>query len=144
MLYTKKDRLTLLIGSFAICFSGGLLLQRIFTYSEIDIWRNMTISLGLSIGVAFNDIFRNMFVKDKSTDETGTLSYLSLLMGIMSLPSFPLVIPSLIGIYYGLPGLKTSKRKIALTGITLSSVGLLLAILLYASCLWAQIKRNSF
>ncbi|MHB8126893.1 MAG: hypothetical protein ACYDEJ_14905 [Desulfitobacteriaceae bacterium] len=136
MFYTKKERLLLFVKSFIIIFTGGLFIKVIFNLSAVSLLINFSTSLGLSIGVAFNDLFRNMFIKPKTTNEINIHSYLSLLMGIFSIPSFPLIIASLLGIFYGIPGLKTSKKRIAMTGIILSSLGLLLGIIFYAGCLY--------
>jgi len=137
-----KDRVLLGLKSFLIIFPIGLLLELLLGDSQVNILRSFLIALGCSVGISFNDVFiRVKKTNEMSQNEKVNSAYLSLLMGIISIPSFPLIIASVLGIFYAIPGLKSPKRKIALVGIVLSYVGLLFAAIFYISCLVAHINR---
>jgi hypothetical protein len=137
-----KKRVLFGLKSFLIIFPVSLLLELLLGGSQINILRIFLITLGFSVGASFYDVFIKVKKSDEmSQNEKVNSAYLSLLMGIVSVPSFPLIIPSVLGIFYAIPGLKSSKRKIALIGIVLSYVGLLLATIFYMSCLVAHLKR---
>jgi hypothetical protein len=69
-------------------------------------------------------------------------AYLSLFMGATSIPGFPFLILSILGIFYAIPGLKSSKKRIAILGIVLSCIGLFFAVIVYGSILYNQIIRK--
>lgn len=139
-----KERILFGLKVFLIIFPIGLLLGLLLGNSRMNILRSFLISLGCTVGISFYDVFiRGKKFSEMSQNEMDNSSYLSLLMGIISIPSFPLIIASVLGIFYAIPGLKSSKRKIALVGIVLSYIGLLLAAIFYISCLVAHLKRKN-
>lgn len=145
MTISMKNRIFLGLKCFMVAFPGGLLLELIIGFNEINILRSFLIALGCSLGASFSDVFLIIAKKSKNEmpeKEKLNCSLLSLFMGIMSIPSFPLIIASVLGIIYAIPVLKSSKNKIALAGVILSSVGLILAVIFYASCLYTQIMKR--
>lgn len=140
-----KNRILLGLKCFIVVFPVGLLLQLIIKNNEFNTLKFLLITLAFSVGASINDVFIIIFKKshnEMSEKERSSCSFLSLFLGILSIPSFPLVIPSILGIIYAVPVLKSSKNKIALTGVVLSSVGLLLAVILYTSILYAQMMKR--
>ena len=139
-----KDRVLFGLQVFLIIFPIGLLLCLLLGNSKMNILRSFLISVGCTVGISLYDVFiRGKKSSEITQKEKDNSSYLSLLMGIVSIPSFPLIIASVLGIFYAIPGLKSSKRKIALAGVVLSYIGLLLAAIFYISCLVAHLKRKN-
>lgn len=135
MNYSIKSRILLGLKCFIIMFSLGLLLKLIIRFHEFNVLRYLLLTLAFSVGVSISDIFIIIFKKSEnemSEKERRGCSFLSLFMGILSIPSFPILIPGILGIIYAIPVLKKSSRnKIALAGVVLSSVGLLTAVAFY-------------
>jgi uncharacterized BrkB/YihY/UPF0761 family membrane protein len=139
-----QSRILTALKFLLIGFPIALILKLAIGYKEINILSSFFILFGISIGASFSDVFYLVYKKsanEKSENERLSCSILSLIMGIIGIPSFPILIASIIGIIYAIPGVKASKSKLAIAGIVLSSVGLLLAVIFYASCLYAQIKK---
>ena len=144
MSITIKNKILSGVTCLSIGFPIALLLNQIIGYKEINILSSFLILFALSIGASFSDIFLLVFKKsanEMSENERFSCSLLNLVMGITGIPSFPILIASILGIIYAIPALKASKSKLAIAGVVLSSVGLLLAAIFYASCLFAQIKK---
>jgi len=142
---SKRNRILSVLKYFIVIFPSGLLFELIISSHKINILRSFLISLGFSVGISFGDMFLKEMNSDNEMSESEKFNYscLSLFMGILSIPSFPLIIASVLGIICAVPVLKSSKNKIALVGVILSSLGLILAVIFYSSCLYAQIvKRN--
>jgi len=139
-----KSRILSGLKCFMIGFPIVLFLNLVIGYKEINILSSFLILFAFSMGTSFSDVFIlvcNKSVNEMSENERLNCSFLSLFMGIISIPAFPIVIASILGIIYAIPGLKKSKSKLAIAGVTLSSAGLLLSVIFYASCLYDQIKK---
>ena len=138
------DRALFGLKVFLITFSISLLVGFLLWSSRMNILRTFFISLGTTIGITFGDVFiRSKKSSEMSQNEIDTGSFLSIIIGIISIPSFPLILPSVLGIYHAIPGLKSSKRKIALVGMVLSCIGLLFGVIFYVGLFVAFLKRKN-
>ncbi len=143
--WSKIGRIPLGVKAFIITFPGGLLLQALMGFKEINFLRSFFIVLGYSIGVSFVGSFiKHKKSSNELTENKNNINraYLSLFLGATSIPGFPFLILSILGIFYAIPGLKSSKKKIAILGIVLSCIGLFFAVIVYGSILYNQIIRK--
>ncbi|TYQ15044.1 UNVERIFIED_CONTAM: hypothetical protein Cloal_1450 [Acetivibrio alkalicellulosi] len=130
-LYSKKERLMIFLKNFPIIFLVGLLLEFLIHKYIKDLTAILIISFGVSIGAAFKDLFFIRRSSYKKSDLPDINAYRSLFFGIIGTVSFPLLLGNILSMFFGIKGLKSSKKSFAIVGIIISLIGLLLAAYLY-------------
>jgi hypothetical protein len=150
LFYTKKERIELFLKCMVFILVIGLLFDFVFGNGEHHVLNKLAIAFGCSLGISLNDLMfgrkfsnimkiiksNNSSVQDTEKNKISSYSYLSIIMGAIGIPSFPLVLISVLGLFYGLVGLKSSKKTIAKVGIGLSSIGIIIALLFYIDLIY--------